>query len=696
VPRHRPWWLGGPVAAAALTLGLSILVLAGLAHLLPSRPRPPAPSELLAAPASEVPDARVPDRKPSLVEAAPKGRAVEAQAEKPGEPSPAELLPPPRRAAFGIVLAPAEEPQDNDTFQRRNCATEEELRQQLAAAEEVGLGQAGASVHGRYVVHVNSPQVAGKGAADCAVLLQLRPDLASLPLRDGPACTLGPKKARDLDTLSRKLRIYLNTLAPAGPNGRPMLVLRQRLRQDLRGKKPEWLRGEAVPTLTQMLMADDVATRRLLVELLAAIPQEPATLALAQRAAFDLDAGVRAAAVEALAGRDPEVSRPVLLKALRYPWPPPADFAAEALVHLDDKGAVAELVVMLGEPRPGRPYVTPDRRVVIREVVKINHLANCLLCHPPALRGNEPVLGVDPVQSIPTPTSRNRGLAQAGRSFAPSAGGHNYGNRPTTPGSTPSTPVMIRGDITFLRQDFSVGFPLPPPAQQVPQLERIAQGNPVLDRAIRTPPSPVRFDFVVRTRHLGKSERMKWQKLQEKSDPHRDAALFALRGLTHQDRGDRTEEWERAFPLAKAEVRSNKLTERLVRAEPLPRAGLLQQYRDGAGVEYTWALTRAIPRLSGVPQEVARLALVNRLAKLPVNQLRQYLSDRNPEVCRAAVRACAQKDDRSLVEDLIPLLSADALTAHLASETLTKLTGQDLPDASAWRIWWNNGARAGN
>src|SRR5262249_43326781 len=155
-----------------------------------------------------------------------------------------------------------------------------------------------------------------KGPADATHIWSLRPDLMTLPMRDGSPALLGRKSAGELGVLSRKLHVYLDAIAPSGPNGRPMELLRERLRQDLRGKKPEWLRAEAVPTLTQMLMAEDAPTRGLLVELLAAIPQKPATVALAQRAVFDLDADVRTAATRALKGRDPEAWRPVLLRAL--------------------------------------------------------------------------------------------------------------------------------------------------------------------------------------------------------------------------------------------------------------------------------------------------------------------------------------------------------------------------------------------
>src|SRR5262249_41653981 len=159
-----------------------------------------------------------------------------------------------------------------------------------------------------------------------------------------PGSVLHPKSAAELKALSRKLHVYFDALAPAGPDGRRESTarLREQLRKDLRGKKLEWLRPEAGPTLNQMVMGEDEQMGRLLVELLAAIPGRQSSAALASRAGFDLSADVRSEAVAALKNRPAEDWRPVLIGALRYPWPPPADFAAEALVSLEDKDAIPE------------------------------------------------------------------------------------------------------------------------------------------------------------------------------------------------------------------------------------------------------------------------------------------------------------------------------------------------------------------
>jgi hypothetical protein len=594
-------------------------------------------------------------------------------------------------------------------MKRRNFSEEEDLLAQLSNGEEVGLGAAGSKVMATYVSHVekNQGESGSKGAADVSPVLQLRPDLSSLPLRDGPASTLTSKAATELQTRARKMRAYLNTISPVGQDGRRIstALLGEQLREEMRGKKPDWLRPEAVPALNQMLMAEDAPVRKILVEILAAIPGKKATVALAGRAAFDTSPDVRAAAVAALKGRDPEHWRPVLVYALRYPWAPPADFASEALVNLKDKDAVPELVVMLKLPPAGRPYRTADRRVVIREVVRINHVTNCLLCHPPVLRGDELAQGVDPMQSIPQQITTNRPvLTQAVQNLTRTVGTftpvHDYGGRLKAEQSQAvkttvavktnvkgnqqtvvrfSVPVLIRADITFLRQDFSVGLPVP--TQRGPQGPAVPGGP-----ATRVAP-PVRFDYVVRTRMVTPAEWKWWKAQEETTDRQREAVLFALRELTGRDEGETTKAWVKAYPLAEAEVRSKRHAETLVRTEGIERTALIGRHRDGEGMEHTWALSRSIPKLSGLPQELARSALVKRLSRASAAELRKHLADRDVEVCRAAVLACAGKDDAELVERLAALLDADATTAKLAATAMNAMTGHDLPDAAAWRAW---------
>jgi hypothetical protein len=422
--------------------------------------------------------------------------------------------------------------------------------------------------------------------------------------------------------------------------------MREQLYADLRGKKPEWLRAEAVPTLTQMLMAEDALTRRLLVELLAKIPGKQSTVALASRAAFDLAPAVRAAALEALKNRSAEDYRPVLLEALRYPWAPPADFAAEALAHLKDTGAISDLVVFLKMPPASYPETTGKKRPSVREVVRISHVHNCQLCHPPSLAGRGLVRAEDPINKIILPPSQTHiGGGGGGGGYGGGGGGR------TITGKATEVPQFIRADITFLRQDFSVALP---------RVIIAGKFAPV-----------ARFDFVVRKRYLDRAELAKWKTVEQR-DPQRDAVLFALRELTGRDVGNTTQAWVKAFPRAEAEVRSRRLVETLVKGGTLERAGLLTRYRDAEGHEYTLALGRAVTQLRGPSQEIARIALVKRLARQSASELRTYLADSNPEIRYAAIRACGEKGDRELVADLAAL-KGDTSTKTLANAAMKKL-----------------------
>src|SRR5205823_6215786 len=118
-------------------------------------------------------------------------------------------------------------------------------------------------------------------------------------------------------------------------------------------------------------------------------------LALVQHAVFDLSSEVRGAAIAALDSRPREQFRSALVAALRYPWAPAADHAAEALEALKDREAAPLLVHLLKEPDPSAPVVKKDR-LWKRELVRLNHTENCLVCHAPAVDGTEPVQGAVP------------------------------------------------------------------------------------------------------------------------------------------------------------------------------------------------------------------------------------------------------------------------------------------------------------
>lgn len=127
----------------------------------------------------------------------------------------------------------------------------------------------------------------------------------------------------------------------------------------------------------------------------------------------------------------------------------------------------------------------------------------------------------------------------------------------------------------------------------------------------------------------------------------------------------------------------------------------LQEARDTKGTEYTAALVKAIPRLTDERRALARDALAERLTRMTAKSLRTMLADPESELRRAAALACAMKDDKTHVPDLIDRVGDPAdLVVQAARAGLKSLTGQDFGPpvgsdedarkkaASAWNKWY--------
>jgi hypothetical protein len=336
-----------------------------------------------------------------------------------------------------------------------------------------------------------------------AVMRKLQPDLTALPMRQGLDCRLGKEPAENLHVLSRKLRALLDQAVP--PGGRDVRPDPAKLRDLLFTEQPatlddllvraglglgsgrsfdrpvkgeDWLQPDAIPALQQLLQAESKPARLLLIELLAKIGGPAATEALARRAIFDLAADAREVAVEALRKRPLPDARSVLLAGLQYPWPPVAEHAAEALVALSDRDALPTLEKLAQEP---------ERQTTSREVIKVNHLANCLMCHAPSTDATDLVRGRVPIPGQPI----------------------------RSPGETPqyyegATGVFIRADVTYLKQDFSVMQPVLKPGAW---------------------PTYQRYDYLVRERAATAKEIAESAKREKPSD-HRQAILFAIAELS--------------------------------------------------------------------------------------------------------------------------------------------------------------------
>jgi hypothetical protein len=327
-----------------------------------------------------------------------------------------------------------------------------------------------------------------------------RADLAGLPWERGASCKLGKEPAENLEALSQKLRVQLAACLPRdGIDWRPNPDRLRRQLVENRAAGQDWLRPEAVPVLVQMLQTENKPVRLVLIEVLSRIQGRLTSTALAQRAIFDLAPLVREAAVRALHKRPYDEFRDILVEGLRYPWPVVADRAAEALTSLDDQDAVPLLLQLLKEPDPAAPFpVRKGKRkaLAVREVVRIKHLGNCLLCHAPSHAATDLVRAAIPVpgQPLPAPGTSNSPYGQGG--------------------------TFIRADVTYLRQDFSV-------------MQTVEEAGAW--------PEYQRYDYVVRTRHLSAQEahRFHLTAFDGARSGQREAVLFTLRELTARKTGYR-------------------------------------------------------------------------------------------------------------------------------------------------------------
>jgi hypothetical protein len=247
---------------------------------------------------------------------------------------------------------------------------------------------------------------------------------------------------------------------------------------------------------------------------LSTVSHVEATRSLARLAIFSADEDARKTAVEALKVRRERDYTEILVNGLRYPWPAAARRAADAIVKLERNDLLPQLIDVLEQPDPRAPVtreVKGKSVPVVHELVRVNHHRSCLLCHAP---GNTGKVSADAVTAgVPVP----------GQPLNPPSGGYN----------TSQPDILVRVDVTYLRQDFSALLP-------------VADANPW--------PEMQRFDYLVRTRVLSGeeaavyNEKLKPHEAGEFS-PYQRAALAALRELTGRDTEPTPEAWRRLLKL---------------------------------------------------------------------------------------------------------------------------------------------------
>jgi hypothetical protein len=339
--------------------------------------------------------------------------------------------------------------------------------------------------------------------------LDVRNDLRGLPFRMGDDCRLDKKHSLAFNT--------------------EVLAVRRAVDRD-RAQEPKRADGKhdtfwntyrfmdagnsaGIAALTQILGPESDSMRGSLVHHLAQSNEPAATRELAKAALFDSVGKTRMAAIKALKIRPKEEYGDILLHGLRYPMPQVSKRAAQALIMLERKDLLPAVAEFLGEAAPGDPFETTqngEKAMAVREVVKINHHRNCLLCHAPAETGvPAEVPALMPTPGFPFPRSSQE----------------YYG------GPDLRTEPAVRADTTYLRQDFSVMMP-------------VADAAPW--------PDLQRFDFVVRTRVIEGDELVKLQaRLKDRpagfqSEQHK-AALRVLRELTGRDAPADAAAWKRVL-----------------------------------------------------------------------------------------------------------------------------------------------------
>ena len=351
-------------------------------------------------------------------------------------------------------------------------------------------------------------------------LIKERPDLAGLPFMMGRACLLNSDESAALFRNSLRMRTTLDFVegfnrqrsygADAGDaldqflstaKGRPL--------------KSCWESAEGVPAMHQIVSAEGKDLRLAMVKYLKAMNNARATEALASRAIFDFDADVRQAAIEGLKSRRKQEYRAELVKGLRYPWAQVVRNAVHVVTDLELTDMVPDLVGMLHEPSPDLPYVQDKagkKRHMVREVVRINHHRNCMLCHDPVHESGAPA---DlPAFTQETPAGP---VPSADQPFPAGPGTVYY--------SRQNGIVLVRADVTYLRQDFSL-------RQEVEN-----SGSW---------PKMQRFDFFVRTRELADWELGHRPHVPSVSE-HQSALISGIQALTGEQNPPQLVAWRALF-----------------------------------------------------------------------------------------------------------------------------------------------------
>jgi hypothetical protein len=407
-------------------------------------------------------------------------------------------------------------------FEQRDNAEKEKLNQQIRIERQRAM---------QHIAHTLAKinQLNQKETDHFVKLLvENRPDLAGLPFILGDECRMSKGISRRFMFAVAQVR---GTLSPGAgfsgglPSG-TTIVANTPFRPTTSPPQctPDEIAKAEIAALMQMLAPEPTARRKELVKTLSGMEHRESTRALAQLAVFSFEKEVRDAALVTLKNRPKDDATEVLLRGLRYPWPAVVQNAAQAAIQLQRKDLIPTLVDFLDEPDPRAPVVrTFQGRTLptVHEVVRLNHHHNCITCHAPATSDAEFN------KSGFTGEFASGAVSIPGLELTPPSFGYMLG----------SPDIVVRADITYLRQDFSL-------LQEVPN----AQPWPALQR----------FDFLIRTREASPKEvdgYQTWLKKQGPTyrPPHQQAAQMVLRKLTGRDVEPTAAAWRTALVLDDAD-----------------------------------------------------------------------------------------------------------------------------------------------
>lgn len=328
-------------------------------------------------------------------------------------------------------------------------------------------------------------------------LIGARPDLAGLPFALGDDSRMKKDDGRQFVAALEKIRERQRLLEDV-----PISAADSRFMHayQTRPRTTDFDARASVAALMQVLGPESASDRHGLALHLGGEPHVAATQALARLAIFSEEPEIRWQAVRALKMRRDRDYSDILVSGLQYPWPAVAERSSDAIVKLGRTDLIPQLIDVLGEPDPRAPQTREfagKHTTVVREVVRLNHLQNCLLCHAPA--------SPDPRMTLQEKVQFDKLTGQVPLPSQSLTAHYSESNADT----------LVRFDVTYLRQDFSMKLP-------------VANAAPW--------PNMQRYDFLVRAREVSAQEAAALAKLlQSGESPYHRAALSALRQLTGHD-----------------------------------------------------------------------------------------------------------------------------------------------------------------